>query len=247
MTHVAPPLISLIVPVWGDDDLVADLVERVPLDPAVAEWIVAAVEPSERLRDYEQRGEICLVACDKPSRGAQLNSGAALAQGALLCFHHADSDLLPQHINALSAAASNKAVVGGAFHRRFDDRHPWLMKFEGVLRGISLRTGPLFGDQSIFVRAEVFREIGGFANIPLMEDIEFSQRLRRAGRIVLLDPPLGSSPRRFQRMGSWRSTLLNAAFILFFYFGVSPYTLHRWYYRERFTSRDASALENALP
>lgn len=233
MISVSHPLLSLIVPIWGDDDLAADLVERLSLDPAVAEWMIAAVEPSGRLRDLERSGAIRLVVCGEPSRGAQMNLGAARARGALLCFHHADSDLLPEHLLALLAAAANEKIVGGAFHRRFDDRHRWMLGGETLMRRISATTGPLFGDQSLFVKTKVFYEMGGFANIPLMEDIEFSHRLRRTGRIALLDPPLWSSPRRFQRLGSWRTTLLNAAFIALFYLGVSPHRLHRWYYRRR--------------
>ena len=72
--------------------------------------------------------------------------------------------------------------------------------------------------------------MGGFADIPLMEDLEFSRRLRRLGNAVLLDPPLWSSPRRFRRQGNWRTTLLNMALIGLFYLGVDPCTLHRWYY-----------------
>ena len=67
-----------------------------------------------------------------------------------------------------------------------------------------------------------------------MEDIEFSQRLRRMGRIALLDPPLWSSPRRFRSLGNVRTSALNAVFIMIFYLGVSPDKLHRWYYRTRF-------------
>lgn len=233
------PLVSLIVPIWGDDDLAADLVERLSLDPAVGEWIIAAVEPSERLCNLERWGAIRLVVCGEPSRGRQMNLGAARAHGSLLCFHHADSDLLPQHFHALSAAANDDSIVGGAFHRGFDDRHPWMKKWERGVRRLSAAFGPLFGDQSIFVKTDSFSKMGGFADIPLMEDIEFSHRLRRAGRIVLLDPPIWSSPRRFRRIGSWRTTMMNATFIMLFYLGISPHRLHHWYYGQgnKFTAR----------
>lgn len=235
------PLISLVVPVWGDDDMVAELVSVVSLDATAAEWVVAAVEPSERLRKLEDRGEIRLVVCDRPSRGAQMNAGAQEARGLLLYFHHADSEFRSEHLESLAIAAGNKEIVGGAFHRQFDDRHFWMKKWERLLRRISAVTGPLFGDQSIFVRADVFHEMGGFADIPIMEDIEFSQRLRREGSIVLLDPPLWSSPRRFRRLGNLRTSLLNALFITLFLLGVSPDRLHRWYYRSRFDARRGCA------
>ena len=104
-------------------------------------------------------------------------------------------------------------------------------------RSILAAAGPLFGDQSIFVKVDVFRQLGGFADIPLMEDIEFSRRLRRMGRITLLDPPVWSSPRRFRRLGNASTLLLNTVSIAPFYLGIIPHTLHRWYYRERFIHR----------
>jgi glycosyltransferase involved in cell wall biosynthesis len=237
--RVTRPLISLIVPVWGDDDLAAALVNRLPSSPDLLEWVVAAVDPSATLRELEHRGDIRLVPCVNPSRGRQLNAGAAEAHGLLLCFHHADSELLPEHVSALVKVAADEAVGGGAFHRKFDDRHGWMMRWEAAARGLCSVAGPLFGDQSIFVRADVFKRLGGFADIPLMEDVEFSSRLRHLTRIKLLYPPLRSSPRRFQSLGNWRSTLLNILFIALFYLGISPNILHRWYYQARRKSGSA--------
>jgi len=236
---VTRPLISLIVPVWGDDDLLAALVNRLPSSPELLEWVVAAVDPSATLKELEHRGDIRLVPCVNPSRGRQLNAGAAEAHGLLLCFHHADSELLPEHVSALVKVAADEAVGGGAFHRKFDDRHGWMMRWEAAARGLCSVAGPLFGDQSIFVRADVFKRLGGFADIPLMEDVEFSSRLRHLTRIKLLYPPLRSSPRRFQSLGNWRSTLLNILFIALFYLGISPNILHRWYYQARRKSGSA--------
>jgi uncharacterized protein len=233
-------LISLIVPVWKDDDLVVDLVTGSPVAPELAEWLVAAVGPGKSLCDLHHRGLIRLISCDKPSRGRQMNAGAAEARGSLFCFHHADSELRPEHLQALQETARNEAITGGAFHRRFDDRRASVVWWEGLIRYVNSLAGPLFGDQSIFVKASVFERLGGFADIPLMEDIEFSRRLRRLGGVVLLDPPIRSSPRRFHRLGNARTTLLNATFISLFYLGIDPRTLHRWYYRSfgRSSGRD---------
>ena len=162
-----------------------------------------------------------------------MNAGALRARGSLLCFHHADSRLGPEHITTLVETAGNEGIVGGAFHRKFDNQGAWMQRWEKLLRSISMAVAPLFGDQSLFVKASVFRQLGGYADIPLMEDIEFSRRLRRVGRIALLDPPVWSSPRRFRRLGNLSTLFLNTLFILLFYLGVSPCTLHRWYYRER--------------
>jgi hypothetical protein len=90
----------------------------------------------------------------------------------------------------------------------------------------------LFGDQSLFVRKEIFMQIGRFADIPLMEDVEFSKRLRQNGLIVLLDPPMRSSPRKHLEEGSWRTTLRKFAVLVLFKLGIPPEDLHRWYYRQ---------------
>jgi uncharacterized protein len=221
-----PPLISLIVPVWDDDNLVVKLVNRLPAAADVYEWIVVAVRPGESLKDLDRRGAIRLISCEEPSRGRQQNLGVEIARGELLCFHHADSELTAEHLAALLRVAKNDTIVGGAFHRRF---YPEKMLWrEPLVRFINSLGGPLFGDQSLFVRATVFQKMGGFANFPLMEDVEFSRRLRRIGRIELLDPPLWSPPRR---PGTWRTAIRNSMLMVLFYLGVSPQTLHRWYYQ----------------
>ena len=224
-------LISIIVPVWGDDRLVADLVKGLEAACELYEWIVVAVRPAELLRDLERCGAIRLISCDGPSRGKQQNLGASVARGEWLCFHHADSELRPEHLAALARAAKDGNIVGGAFHRRFYP--PRMLWREPLVRCINRLGGPLFGDQTLFVRRAVFQEIGGFANFPLMEDVDFSRRLRRTGRVVLLDPPLWSPPRK---PGIWRTAIRNSALICLFYLGIEPRTLHRWYYGSRHRS-----------
>jgi rSAM/selenodomain-associated transferase 2 len=237
MNAINGPLVALIVPVWMDDAFVADLINRLEIDSAAVEWIVAAVHPSQSLRDLERAGRIRLVLCEKPSRGAQMNAGAKTTRASLLCFHHADSELRPEHVASLVAAAQTEGIIGGAFHRRFDDRRFWMTWWESLLRRASKVAGPLFGDQSLFVKTDIFQQLGGFAEIPLMEDIELSRRLRRIGRITLLDPPLWSSPRRFRRLGNARTLFVNTALIALFYLGVNPQRLHRWYYARRYDDR----------
>ena len=245
MNAINGPLVALIVPVWRDDALVVDLIHRLEIDHAAVEWLVAAVQPSQSLRDLEETGRIRLVVCERPSRGAQMNAGAKITRAALLCFHHADSELRQEHLASLVGAARTPGVTGGAFHRRFDDRRAWMTWWERLLRRISRVAGPLFGDQSLFVKSDVFRQLGGFAEIPIMEDIDFSRRLRRLGPITLLDPPLWSSPRRFRRLGNARTLLVNTALIALFYLGVSPQRLHRWYYARRYDDRGSRQRANS--
>lgn len=131
------PLISVIVPTWGDDVDVLRLVRHAQFESHLAEWIVAAVNPSADLELSAREKTIRLVSCKRPSRGSQMNAGAAMATGRLLCFHHADSEWSPEHLKALVSVLSQDEVVGGAFHRRFDQRHPRLRKLEKMTGHLS--------------------------------------------------------------------------------------------------------------
>ena len=133
-------------------------------------------------------------------------------------------------------------MIGGAFYRKFDGRHPRLRWLEAVARFFTRHGGSFFGDQSVFVRLETFRALGGFAPIPLMEDMEFSRRLRRAGKVAVLDPPVESSSRRHADRGAWRTSIQNGLFIVLYKCGFSPTHLHRWYYRDRLSMPNESGL-----
>ena len=162
-----------------------------------------------------------------------MNLGAAAATGDVLLFHHADTELTAAHTLAIDDALSDPAVVAGAFHRKFDGRHRHLDWLEKLARIHSRFGKTIFGDQSIFVRRDVFQKMGGFAPIPLMEDVEFSNRLRAAGKVQIIDPPLKSSARRHMSRGPWRTTIQNVLLLLLYKIGVSPERLHRWYYGTR--------------
>jgi len=197
--------------------------------PAV-EIIVVDVDGDPASAKLAGKLGLRFAAFSSPNRGEQMNHGASLATGDVLVFQHADTEFSEAHVRAIRMALQDPAIVGGAFYRKFDNRHPRLIWLEKIARRLSRNGGTLFGDQSIFVRREIFRKLGGFASIPLMEDVEFSPRLRRAGEIALLDPPLRSSARHHERKGAWRKSIQNGAFLLLYKVGVSPRTLHRWYY-----------------
>jgi rSAM/selenodomain-associated transferase 2 len=233
--------LSVIVPAWNEAARLAQLLPSLVRLDSLHEIIV--VDATEEL--VQNAGAIYLRA-PQPSRGAQMNLGAAHATGDALIFHHADAILRPEHLAAIARVLRDPAIIGGAFHRKFDRRHPWLVGLESSGRFLSRNGGTLFGDQSLFVRREIFQSLGGFADIPLMEDMEFSRRLRRAGKIALLDPPMESSGRRHQRRGAWRTSLQNGFFILLYYCGCSPHRLHRWYYGSRFSAPNESALAPQL-
>lgn len=225
--------ISVIIPVWRDFAALGALLPILSRAPEVHEVIVAAAEPQAGVANELETAGVRLVDAGGPNRGRQMDAGAEMAKGRWLLFHHVDSQLTAMHLAALAALDADSAAVGGAFYRRFDERHPAMRRFEKIERWHNRSFGALYGDQSIFARREVFAALGGFRGLPLMEDVDFSHRLRRAGKIELLDPPMSSSPRRHLARGPWRMTLMNTLLLAFFHLGVSPQRLHRWYYRAR--------------
>jgi rSAM/selenodomain-associated transferase 2 len=236
----SPLRISVVIPVWRDAEQLASLLPKLSQTCRVAETIVVNASRDSTPERIARECGATFLKSSPPNRGAQLNAGALAATGEVLLFQHADTELTEAHLAAIQTALRNQEVIGGAFYRKFDGRHPRLIWLEPVARFLSRNRGTLYGDQSVFVRREVFQQLGGFAKIPLMEDVEFSERLRAAGRIALLDPPVRSSARHHERKGAWRTTARNAAFIVLYRFGVSPFRLHRWYYPAHEVSKRAA-------
>ena len=170
------------------------------------------------------------------SRAAALNRGATLADGDVLLFLHADTLLPPAFDRLIGRALARSEVVGGAFDFTFGS-HPLsrgavkqsvrVVQFINRIRFRS--TGTFFGDQAIFVRRGVFNRIGGFQEIPLMEDVRFSRALAKFGKTAILSPPVKTSPRRFVTRGVVRQLVTDAILLLGEDLGVNPRALWRNY------------------
>ena len=134
-----------------------------------------------------------------------MNAGAAAAGGDILFFVHADSVPPTDALVRIAGALADPRVVGGAFEHCFAER-VWSLRIINLVNRARYRlTRNWYGDQGIFVRAEVFRALGGYRELRLMEDLDFSQRLKRRGRSVLIRAPLVTSGRRFLARGPWRT------------------------------------------
>ena len=163
-------------------------------------------------------------------RGPQMNAGAAAATGDVLLFLHADTHLPPDAGALIAAALEDPRVVGGSFILGFDSTHP-LLRLSSIASRLNVRWAT-YGDQALFLRRETFERAGGFPPQPLFEDVAMQARIRRLGRCVKIQRPVTSSARRFLRVGVVRQQLLNAALVLAYHLGVSPWTLASWYDRE---------------
>ena len=169
-------------------------------------------------------------------RAAQMNAGARVLDTPWLLFVHADCRVPPVSRSALAAALRSDSGPTAAYFLFRLQGHGWFWRL--VETGQRLReclTGLVYGDQGLLVRREAFDAVGGYPELPLMEDVEMVRRLRRAGGIERLPGPLVTSPRTYQRLGRWKVWFRNGLAISLFLAGVAPRHLVRWY-PERITA-----------
>jgi rSAM/selenodomain-associated transferase 2/rSAM/selenodomain-associated transferase 1 len=161
-------------------------------------------------------------------RARQMNTGAAVARGGALLFLHADTQLPPDFARHVQGALSTPGMSAGAFRLRTDSHRRLMRVVEFMVNTRSrLRQMP-YGDQGIFLKAELFRELGGFPELPILEDYALVRRLRRRGTVLLAKASVITSSRRWAALGVWRHTLLNQAIVLAYRLGVSPQRLAKW-------------------
>jgi GT2 family glycosyltransferase len=150
-----------------------------------------------------------------------------------LLFLHADTLVPDGYADAVLRACGDPAVVGGRFDVSLQPSSPLLWLTAELINRRSRLTRIATGDQAIFVRRDTFERLGGYAPIPLMEDIELSRRLKRAGRIACLRERVVTSARRWQRHGVVRTILLMWTLRLLYFCGAAPERLQHVYRNAR--------------
>ena len=217
--------ISVIIPALNEARGILSCLNSVKTQPGEFELIVAdggSVDGTiEVVRPYAK------VIRGRRSRAVQMNSGARQATGDVLLFLHADSSLPPHALPLLERALADPRIAGGTFMLRFDSPR-LLLRFIAFFTRFEFRYFH-YGDQGIFVRRSVFEKLNGFAEIAIMEDIDFLRRLHRTGRVTLLNQPITTSARRFLERGVVRQQLMNIILVIFYLLGARPETLKKWY------------------
>ena len=199
------PIVSIVIPARNDADALARTLDHLERDlPSGTEIIVAAAGPRAET-EQAVRGRARLIWPDGSTRARAMNAGAAVARGDVLFFLHADSFPPTDAVALITRALADPRAVGGAFEHLFAEP-AWSLRAITWVNRIRYRlTRNYYGDQGIFVRADVFRAIGGYPDLALMEDLVLSQWLRHLGRYVLVRTPLVTSGRRFLARGPWRT------------------------------------------
>jgi rSAM/selenodomain-associated transferase 2/rSAM/selenodomain-associated transferase 1 len=222
--------LSVIIPALNEEKSLPRTLDQLK-DLDHAEVIVADGGSRDRTVSLAVERGVKVVRSD-PGRGGQLNAGAAQAKGDILLFLHADTQLPPGSGALVREAVSDPEIIGGAFSLRFQPMTP-LLKINQITANWRTRIFRLpFGDQALFVRASVFRQMGGFADIPLMEDVDFVRRLRKCGKLAVIPEPVTTSSRLYIRQGVLRRTFKNKLIFFGYVLGISPERLARMYRRK---------------
>ncbi len=224
------PRVTVVMPVLDEEARIGTQLAELRSLPGIHEIIVVDGGSTDRTLEIvaSHRGVMLLAA--PRGRGTQMNAGARVATGDVLLFLHADVHLPKNAIDHVAAALRDPQVVAGAFRTWTvaEGRKSWVGP---LLRLADLRsryTTLPYGDQAIFVRAEVFWQVGGFPNQPLMEDLELSRRLRAVGKICTVPAMVIVSGRRFLARPI-SSALLMKSFPLLYRLGVPPRLLASLY------------------
>jgi rSAM/selenodomain-associated transferase 2 len=225
------PTFSIIVPVFHEAERINDLIAHLRhLGPEEEREILVVDGAPEKdtLRVIHDDG-IVKISSEK-GRAKQMNAGASVARGEVLIFLHADTELPQNALKRINAFIKTKEYAGGAFDlgiksNKFIYR---VIAFLGSLRS-RLNRIP-YGDQAIFIRSDYFNEIGGYKDIPLMEDVELMRRIKRSGKKILIFYGRAmTSPRRWEEDGVIYCILRNWTLQILFFLGVSSYKLVDWY------------------
>lgn len=219
--------VSIVVPVLDDATLIEPALRRLRRDFPRCQLVV--VDGGSTDGTAERAEPLATVVRSERGRARQMNAGAQQCTGDVLWFVHVDTAVDRAALGQIQTCMGDTRVVGGGLRLRFDRRSAGL---DLLARSSNLRARrwhQIFGDQAMFVRRSLFDTIGGFPELPIMEDWEMSRRLHRCGRLVQVAATSTASARRFVEHGTTRMFIFMQYLKLLYVAGVDPEHIRRRY------------------
>ena len=220
-----PCSVSVVVPVLNEATTIEKLLTQ-PWVKEAGEVIVVDGGSTDGTREIAKKFARTILS--EPGRGPQMNAGAAVANGDILLFLHADVKLESSAIKAIYIAMSKPEVVGGCLDVIFDGED-WISRLFTVGYHYRRHLRIVYGDAGIFCRRDVFERMGGYRNIAIMEDYEFARRMWKLGQMALLNEPIVVSDRRWRKEGLVRTWMVWTLIQTLFSLGYPPEKLGRFY------------------
>lgn len=227
LSALPPCFISIIIPVLNEVGTIAEIVSKAQTGKNV-EIIVVDGGSNDGTIEVVKSLDVKLID-SLPGRSIQMNFGAKIATGNILLFLHGDTFLPLNFDKLLREIITKPNIIAGAFKLGIRGRKRSLRIVEIMVNWRSCYWQMPYGDQGIFLSAKVFEEVGGFPEIPIMEDFELIRKLRKRGLIAIVSQPVLTSGRRWQKLGIFKTTLINQVVIITYLLGVSPQRLAQWY------------------
>ena len=221
--------VSIIMPVLNEEAIIESQLTRLVQQCARQDYELLLVDGGSTDRTVEIAQKYGQVLIAPRGRARQMNAGAAAANGDVLLFLHADTELPNSVFLVIEEALTSSKVVAGAFHLCFNcDRLPY--KLVAFMTNLRSQTFTVFtGDQAYFIRKTSFHAIEGYPDQPLMEDLEIIARLRRIGTVLLVPHYVKTSARRHEKIGLFKSVLFMWYLRTLYKFGVSAGKLQLMY------------------
>ena len=222
--------VSVIIPALNEESRIGGQLKSLSALPEIHEVIVVDGGSGDRTVELVRAIPSARLVTAPAGRASQMNAGARVASGDVLLFLHADVRLPPHATRWVSEALSEPGVVAGAFRTWTvtEGGRTWLAPVLHLADLRSRYSALPYGDQALFVRADVFRQVGGFPEQPLMEDLELSRRLRRLGTVRVVPAEVRVSGRRFLSRPVYYALLVNI-FPLLYRLGLPPRLLASLY------------------
>ncbi|WP_315785768.1 TIGR04283 family arsenosugar biosynthesis glycosyltransferase [Fischerella sp. JS2] len=230
--NIATATISIIIPTLNEAQNIKAALASIQPSTHIEIIVVDGGSQDETVNIAKSLGVKVISAA--AGRAKQMNAGAAVASGEILLFLHADTCLPLGFDVMVREALAQPGVFAGAFALRIGAEQPSLRVIEW---GVNVRSRFLqmpYGDQAIFLTKKIFNYVGGFPDLPIMEDFELMRRLRSLGKITIISVPIITSARRWLKKGVWQTTFLNQIVIIAYFLGISPQRLRTWYRQEKF-------------
>lgn len=215
-------MISVIIPTYNEAAYLPSTLDSVAYSNTNKEVIVVDAGSVDGTSDLARARAARVLLSQRRHRAYQMNLGACHACGAVLLFLHADTVLPTAALDRIASCLSENGIVGGGFARRYDTSS-WFLRTTCLLADFRTRwTGWFLGDQAIFIRTETFEKLAGFRDLELFEDLDFSMRMAKVGKVTTLSPPVITSSRRFKRGGEVTTTLSDVWLTCRYLAGADP-------------------------